>query len=64
MDDRPLRPGVMFGDVELLGIPHALVIGDKGLDQGIVEYRKRGGEGSEVKIDEVEAFALELARRG
>ena len=61
MDDRPLRPGVMFGDVELLGIPHALVIGDKGLDQGIVEYRKRGGEGGEVKLDEVEAFALELA---
>ncbi len=64
MDDRPLRPGVMFGDVELLGIPHALVIGDKGLDQGIVEYRKRGGEGGEVKLDEVEAFALELAGKG
>ncbi|MBY6205912.1 proline--tRNA ligase [Halomonas denitrificans] len=61
MDDRPLRPGVMFGDVELLGIPHALVIGDKGLDNGIVEYRRRGGEGGEVKVDEVEAFALELA---
>ncbi len=61
MDDRPLRPGVMFGDVELLGIPHALVIGDKGLDNDIVEYRKRGGEGGEVKLDEVEAFALELA---
>jgi prolyl-tRNA synthetase len=64
MDDRPLRPGVMFGDVELLGIPHALVIGDKGLDQGIVEYRKRGGEGGEVKLDDVEAFALELAGKG
>ncbi len=63
MDDRPLRPGVMFGDVELLGIPHALVIGDKGLDNGIVEYRKRGGEGGEVKLDEVEAFALGLGER-
>ncbi|NKI35044.1 proline--tRNA ligase [Wenzhouxiangella sp. XN79A] len=64
MDDRPLRPGVMFGDVELLGIPHTLVIGDKGLDAGIVEYRRRGGEGGEVKLDEVEAFALKLAGKG
>ena len=61
MDDRPLRPGVMFGDVELLGIPHALVIGDKGLDNNNDEYRKRGGEGSEVSLDEVEAFAMTLA---
>jgi len=60
MDDRPLRPGVMFADAELLGIPHVLVIGERGLDQGMVEYRKRGGEQQDIPLDEVEAFALEL----
>ncbi|MFU8878141.1 MAG: proline--tRNA ligase, partial [Wenzhouxiangellaceae bacterium] len=34
LDDRPQRPGVMFADAELIGIPHVLVIGEKGLDQG------------------------------
>ncbi|MDZ7791255.1 MAG: proline--tRNA ligase [Xanthomonadales bacterium] len=53
MDDRPLRPGVMFADAELIGIPHQLVIGDRGLDKGIVEYRRRGGEAREVPLDEV-----------
>ncbi|MEM1081131.1 MAG: proline--tRNA ligase, partial [Pseudomonadota bacterium] len=61
MDDRPLRPGVMFADAELLGIPHALVIGERGLDQGVVEYRRRGGESSDVALDEIESFALGLA---
>ncbi len=53
LDDRPLRPGVMFADAELIGIPHQLVIGDRGLDNGIVEYRRRGGEGREIPLDEV-----------
>ncbi|MFU8832174.1 MAG: proline--tRNA ligase [Wenzhouxiangella sp.] len=57
MDDRNQRPGVMFADAELIGIPHALVIGDRGLDNGIVEYRRRGGENSEIAIDEFAAFA-------
>ncbi|MGK7296431.1 MAG: proline--tRNA ligase [Candidatus Wenzhouxiangella sp. M2_3B_020] len=65
LDDRPLRPGVMFADAELIGIPHVLVIGEKGLDNGIVEYRRRGGEGGEIPLDEVEQRALELAgKRG
>ena len=41
LDDRPLRPGVMFNDMELIGIPHQVVIGDA-LDQDEVEYRERG----------------------
>ncbi|NEZ04554.1 proline--tRNA ligase [Wenzhouxiangella sp. XN201] len=53
MDDRPLRPGVMFADAELIGIPHQLVIGDRGLDKGIVEYRRRGGEARDVPLGEV-----------
>lgn len=41
LDDRKLRPGVMFADAELLGIPHRVVIGEKALDQNQFEYRKR-----------------------
>ncbi|MEX2497495.1 MAG: proline--tRNA ligase [Wenzhouxiangellaceae bacterium] len=61
LDDRPLRPGVMFADAELIGIPHVLVIGEKGLDKGIVEYRRRGGEEGEIAIEDVVSRALELA---
>ncbi len=55
LDDRPLRPGVMFADAELLGIPHVLVVGDRGLDNGIVEYRRRGQGNSEIALDQVTA---------
>ncbi len=41
LDDRKLRPGVMFADAELLGIPHRLVVGEKALDAGQLEYRDR-----------------------
>ena len=41
MDDRDLRPGPMFADAELIGIPHRLVLSDRGLDAGIVEYKGR-----------------------
>jgi len=40
-DDRDARPGVMFADMELIGIPHRVVIGERGLDKGEVEYRGR-----------------------
>ncbi len=40
-DDRNERPGVMFNDMELLGIPHRIVIGDKSLDKGEIEYKGR-----------------------
>jgi prolyl-tRNA synthetase len=59
MDDRPLRPGVMFADAELIGIPHVLVIGERGLDNGVVEYRQRGGESGELPMDEVVASLRE-----
>ena len=55
LDDRALRPGVMFADAELIGIPHQLVIGDRGLDKGIVEYRRRGGDNEDVALDEIVA---------
>jgi prolyl-tRNA synthetase len=41
MDDRDLRPGPMFADAELIGIPHRLVLSDRGLDAGTVEYKGR-----------------------
>lgn len=41
LDDRKIRPGVMFADAELLGIPHQITIGDRSLDDGEVEYKSR-----------------------
>ena len=41
LDDRKERPGVMFNDMELIGIPHRIVIGERGLDNGMIEYKYR-----------------------
>ena len=41
LDDRDIRPGVMFADMELIGLPHRLVIGERALDEGQVEYQGR-----------------------
>ncbi len=41
LDDRKERPGVMFADMDLMGIPHRVVIGERGLDEGHVEYKAR-----------------------
>ncbi|GGA87358.1 proline--tRNA ligase [Neiella marina] len=51
-DDRKERPGVMFNDMELVGIPHTIIIGERGLDKQVVEYKnRRDGEKHEVAID-------------
>jgi len=51
-DDRNLRPGVMFNDMELIGIPHRVVIGDRGLDSGALEYRyRKDSDNSEIPLD-------------
>lgn len=53
-DDREVRPGVMFADMELIGIPHRVVIGEKNLDQGLVEYRARHeSENRDIPREEV-----------
>ncbi len=53
-DDRNERPGVMFADAELIGIPHRLVIGERGLDAGTIEYKHRRAESAEQwPIDEL-----------
>lgn len=46
-DDRKVRAGFMFSDMELIGIPHCIVVGDRGLDTGTVEYKARTAEANE-----------------
>jgi len=59
-DDRRERPGAMFADAELIGIPHRLVIGDKGLDKGEIEYKgRRDKKPQYVPMDNVIAFIQE-----
>ncbi|MDR0588535.1 MAG: proline--tRNA ligase [Burkholderiales bacterium] len=57
LDDRGERPGVMFADLELIGIPHRITVGERGLKNGEVEYRSRREESPEsVKIDQIIDF--------
>jgi prolyl-tRNA synthetase len=56
LDDRGLRPGAMFGDIELIGIPHRVVVSDRGLQAGMLEYRHRSAEASE-NLSESELMA-------
>jgi prolyl-tRNA synthetase len=54
LDDRDVRPGFMFADMELIGIPHRVVIGERGLDEGNVEYRGREqSENSNIPLDQI-----------
>jgi prolyl-tRNA synthetase len=56
-DDRDARPGVKFADAELLGIPHRVVVGERGLESGNLEYRhRRASESSDLPL--VNAVAL------
>lgn len=57
LDDRGERPGIMFADMELIGIPHRIVVGDKSLDNNVYEYKsRRGGEAEEIPVDEILPF--------
>ena len=57
LDDRRERPGVMFADSELIGIPHRLVLGERGLDKGEIEYKSRRDKKSQyVRLDNVIDF--------
>ena len=60
LDDRNVRPGVMFNDMELIGIPHRVVIGERGLDEGQLEYRRRtASENESIPLDGACAAILE-----
>lgn len=53
-DDRKERPGVMFNDMELIGVPHTIVIGERNLDENKVEYKnRRSGEKQLLDIDSI-----------
>lgn len=54
LDDRGERPGAMFADWELIGVPHRVTIGDKGLKEGLVEYQhRRDSAATKVAVAEV-----------
>ncbi|MBM2608275.1 proline--tRNA ligase [Pasteurella multocida] len=53
-DDRKERPGVMFADMELIGVPHMIVIGEKNLEKGEIEYKyRRSGEKEMIAKDQL-----------
>ncbi|MBG0750076.1 Prolyl-tRNA synthetase [Pectobacterium carotovorum subsp. carotovorum PCCS1] len=59
LDDRKERPGVMFADMELIGVPHTIVIGDRNLDSEEIEYKhRRIGEKQMIKTNEIVDFLL------
>jgi prolyl-tRNA synthetase len=60
LDDRGERPGVMFADLELIGIPHRITIGDRSLKEGKVEYQaRRDSAATSVPVAEIAAFVRE-----
>lgn len=56
-DDRKVRAGFMFSDMELIGIPHCIILGDRGLDAGTIEYKVRTSqENEEIPLAEIITF--------
>ena len=56
LDDRGERPGAMFADWELIGVPHRLVISDRGLKEGQLEYQhRRDTEATKLAVADVVA---------
>ncbi len=61
LDDRGERPGVMFADWELIGVPHRVVVGDRGLKEGKVEYQgRRDAQATPVAVADVVAHVRSL----
>ncbi len=59
-DDRDNRPGVMFSEMELIGIPMRVVISDKGLEKGVVEFKGRTDDNStDVSVADIKQFLLD-----
>lgn len=57
LDDRDMRPGAMFADHELLGIPHRIVVSERGLQAGNLEYKARkGGEAEQIPSADILSF--------
>ncbi|OOS02421.1 proline--tRNA ligase [Canicola haemoglobinophilus] len=62
-DDRKERPGVMFADMELIGVPHMLVIGEKNLEKGEIEYKnRRTGEKQMIAKEQLLEFLAQQVK--
>jgi prolyl-tRNA synthetase len=60
MDEQKARLGSMLADIELIGIPHRLVVGDRGLEEGKIEYRARSqNENQHIEADQIMTFMAE-----
>ena len=63
-DDRNDRAGVKFADIELIGIPHRLVVGEKGLDAGTIEYKgRRDSDTTQVNLTDLMVFLADTVRK-
>jgi prolyl-tRNA synthetase len=63
LDDRGERPGIMFADWELIGVPHRITIGDRGLKDGIVEYQhRRAAEATKIATSEIANHLLAVLK--
>jgi prolyl-tRNA synthetase len=68
LDDRDERPGVMFADAELIGIPHRITVGERGLKDGVIEYQPRraapgqSGEAQKIALPGAMEFLTGLLR--
>ncbi len=61
-DDRKERPGVMFANMELIGIPYRIVIGERSLDKGVLEFKGRtDSEAREIAIDDIITYVQNLS---
>ena len=64
LDDRKERPGVMFADMELIGVPHTIVIGDRNLDNQEIEYKaRRDSEKQMIKQNDIVDFLLKALNK-
>jgi len=61
LDDRNERPGVMFADMDLIGIPHRLVISERGIDEGKIEYKNRTS--SEIEMLPLQDIAQQIKQK-
>ena len=65
LDDRKERPGVMFADMELIGIPHRFVFSERGLDSGTLEYKGRRDENStDIPLESAVEFIKQKMETG
>ena len=64
LDDRDERPGVKFADMELMGIPHRIVIGDRGLKQGELEYKgRRDADNQDIPLADILSFVQKTIKK-